>query len=176
MQNNRDASYFAQFESSIRQDFESRLGESYAIDSALESGKAFSFLFRVFDSPKEVLKGFMHPVRNILLRLRMNLTEYASKIFIKVKLIQRYLPIFPRVYGHSKKLVIDCLACFKRINDAYLLLARRVNPEFIHPQFHLDIVNSNLFNIFGFHSHLYPTSKEGGFYMGKTIIKQRCQS
>ena len=116
---------------------EPRLRISDAHNPALESGKSFLFAGFVFHSAKEVLKGFVNSIRNILLGLRINFFVFSSKIFAKVKLVKSYIAKFIGIFVKRKKLVVDYLASFKRINDSNLLLTRRVNTIPIHQQGHI---------------------------------------
>src|SRR3990167_4433661 len=83
MQDDRNVSYFAEFNPLVRKKFESRLGECYAVHSALETRESFLFAGLIFDSAKEVSKSFVNSIGNILLRLRMNFRIFTSKIFVE---------------------------------------------------------------------------------------------
>jgi len=139
MQDHRNITNLAQLQHFVRDQFKTALGECDAIDSGLKARKSFIFAGRIFDSAKEISKCLMYPVRNILLGLGMNFRIFASKIFIKVKPADRYFTKFISIYAQSKKLIVDYLADFKRINYSFFLLARRIESVFIHPELHSEV-------------------------------------
>ncbi len=127
-----NVSNFAEFKPFVRQEPETSLRKGDAVYSTFETREALFFTFGVFDSAKEVLKSFTDPIRNILLRLGMNLHVFTSKVFVKVKSAKANLPILPSIYAQCKKLIINCLTNLKRINKFYFLLSRRILSVFIH--------------------------------------------
>jgi len=140
MQDNRHRTNLAEFEPFVRQNLKSTLGESDAINSALESRKPFLFAGLVLHSAKEVRKCFMDSIRNILLNLRMNLKKFACKLFVVIKLPQSLARFFVSLFGNVKKLVINCLTSFERIDDFNLLFSRRINAIPIHQQAHIQVI------------------------------------
>ena len=98
MQDYWNVSYPIEFKPFIRHNFEARLRKGYAIYSGFKTGKTFFLTRFILDSPEEVLKCLVNPVRDILLGLGMYLRIFAGKVFVEVKLIQRSLPIFPGIY------------------------------------------------------------------------------
>jgi len=140
MQDNRHISNLAEFEPFVRQNLKSTLRKSDAVYPALEARKSLLFTGLVLNPAKEVGKCLIHSVRDVLLGLGMNIKVFSSKILVAVKTAKRHFAILPRVYIQCKKLIVDCLASFERINDSYLLSARRVYPKFVHPEFHSKVI------------------------------------
>jgi len=57
---------------------------------------------------------------------------FAFNKFVVVKLSESLARLFVGLDRSFKKFIIDCFANFERINDLYLLLARRIQPIFEH--------------------------------------------
>jgi hypothetical protein len=161
MQNNRHRANLAEFEPFIRQNLESALRESDTIHSALESRKPFLFAGLVFHSAKKVRECFVNSIRNILGNLRMD-RVFAFYQFVVIKLPQSLARFFVSLFGSVKKLVIDCLTSFERINDSNLLFSRRIYPESIHSQFHDNREVVHIFKCFECLRLIHPTTKVVG--------------
>jgi len=145
MQDNRHRANLTEFKLFVGQNLEATLRKSDAIHSALESGKPFLFAGLVFDSAKEVGKSLVNSVRNILFNLRMYVGMFASKMFVVVKLPQSLSRLFICLFGNVKKLIVDCLTIFERINNSGLLFSRRINPIPIHQQAHSQVIYEHIF-------------------------------
>jgi hypothetical protein len=139
MQDDRHISDLAKFQPFVRQNLESALRKSDAINSALESRKPFLFAGSVFHSAEEVRKCFVNSIGNILSNLTMD-GILAFYQFVVIKLPQCLSRFFVSLFGNIKKLVINCLTSFERINDSNLLFSRRINTIPIHQQAHLQVI------------------------------------
>ena len=144
----------------------SALRISYAINSAFVSGKTFFFAGFIFNSAKKISKGFMHPVRNILLGLRMNLLKLTSKILIEIKFIKGYIAKLVSIFVERKNLVINLLASDKRTEQSDFLFPARINPEFIRQQAHVNWLDDILYKAYAGMSSgivpIHPTAKAVG--------------
>lgn len=136
MQDNRHRTNLAQSEPSVRQQFESALGESDAVHPTLEARKSLFLAGLVLDPAKEVGESLMHSIRDILNNLRMDRILAFDEIII-IKFVEANRAELVGINRQCKKLIVDCLTSLERINDSYLLLSRRINPEFIHQQAHI---------------------------------------
>ena len=165
MQNNRHTSNLAKPDSLITQQLEPALRESDAINPALESRKTFFLTGFVFNPAKEIGEGFMYSVRNILFNLGMNFRIFASKIGVIIKFVEGNFAKLISVYRPGKKLIVDCFANLERIKYSDLLLPRRINPEFIHSQFHFICKEvDEIFKFFVFLKPIHPPAKASGIY------------
>jgi len=104
----------------------------------------------------------MHPIRNILLRLRIYFKIFSSKMLVVIKLPQSLARLFVGLDRSFKKFIIDSLAYFKRINNPQLLFLRRIYPKPIHSQFHDNMEVEPIFKHFGGLRLIHPTLKRVG--------------
>ena len=140
----------------VADELKTRLRKCNAHNSGLVAGKTF-FLNIFFDTPKEVLKGFVNPIRNILFGLGMNALKFSRKIFVEVKLVKRNIAKIIGIFIQGKKFVINHLTGFKRINQPNFLFSARINLEFIHQQAHISKLDGILYKAYaGMSSSIVP--------------------
>jgi len=132
MQDDRNTSYPIEPKPFVRQKLKTTLGKSDAVHPALKSWKTLLLAGFVFNPAKEVAKSLMNPVRDILFNLRMKFRILARERLVVIKLVERDLSKLPRIYTQSKKLIIDCFASFKRINQSSFLFVGRIQTIFEH--------------------------------------------
>ena len=77
----------------------------------------------------------MNSVTNILSNLAMNRILAFNELVI-IKFAKCLARGFVSVYAGIKKFIIDAFTNLQRINNPFLLFARRIQPELIHQQAH----------------------------------------
>ena len=137
MQDDRYRAYFANLDSFVTKQLESRLWKSYAINPRLEPRKTFFLTRLIFDSTKEIRESFMHSIRNILLDLRMYFKVFSSKMLVIIKLPKSLASAFVSLFRDVKKLIVDCLSNLERINNSFFMFIRRIQSIFIHLNDHI---------------------------------------
>jgi len=135
MQDNLNVAYFRSIQLPIINKLKSRLRIGNAVNPALKARKTLLFAGFVLNSTKEVLKGFMNSIRNILQDLRVDIFKLSFENMIIVKLVKRYLSKLIDVFGYYKKFVISFLTHLKLFKEPYLLFFRRIQAIFEHLSF-----------------------------------------
>ena len=125
MEHKRNSSDVAEFQSFILKNLEPRLRIGDTMNSAFESRKAFLSGGLVFHTSKEMSKCFVNSIRHILCNLGMN-RIFTFNQCVVIKSPEYGMRLFIGVYRGMKKIIIDCFAGLKSMNEFPLLFLGRI--------------------------------------------------
>jgi len=169
VQNNRDVANLGDVQSPVRNELEPELGIGYALESLFEAGKANLNLLasilllnpskevgiRLAQSIGTVLQGLR--VHTIELRISiLNLFNHHTELGLAV---QRGIVSLVGIFATLEQEVIKLTAQIKLREQTLLLNLGRIQPIFIHSQFHDCINGLSKYKLTAIH----PTVKTVGF-------------
>jgi len=106
------------------------------MDSGFKTRISFFSAGFIFDSTKKILKSLVNPIRDILFNLRMHIGILTCKMSVVVEFPECFSFKVIISYRKLKKMIIDFLAGFKCVKKTFPLLTGRIQPVFIHSEFH----------------------------------------
>lgn len=146
MQFEGDVSYLGQMQTPVGEKFETNTIQSPILDLGglaicdginltLKSRKSFLFTRFVFDSAKEVFKGFMYLISQTIKDLGRKSIMLFRKIFRIVKFTVS-LTKFINIFSQNKQFIINLFRGLERFNQSLLMFIRRIDTILIHTHSH----------------------------------------
>jgi len=161
VQDNRDAANFGDVQSPVRNELEPELGIGYALKSLLKSGKADLNLLAsllLLNPSEKVGVCLREPVSTVLQGLRIHTIELGARVFdffdylAELALaIQRGFISLVGILAALKQRIIKLTTQIKLREQTLLLNLGRIQPIFIHSQFHDYDKDINRYKAFAIH-------------------------